>query len=292
MQQGNEPAAPGKGGAEGEFSTFSLAHAAEEIVRAGPGSTVDWQGVSLSTHFQPVFNVRLQRCHGFEALVRAVDDDGAVSWDELHARTSQVARVLLDWSCRAMHLRNYAMVDPGDFTLFINVHPEAAVRDAGRAREFAGLIRYYGLTPKRVCVEILQAPCSDEAKLREAVEGYRGLGVSIAIGDFGVGCSNFERVAALRPDVVKIDRSLLMGTVGQDRARRMLPGIIALLREMHTKVAVEGIESRAEALAAIDAKADYLQGYFLAIPRAALADEQGTVLRLDQLLDASRLAAA
>jgi EAL domain-containing protein (putative c-di-GMP-specific phosphodiesterase class I) len=292
MQQGKDPASPGTGGEGANYSSFSLAHAAEEIVRASPGTSIDWHGMSLSTHFQPIFNVRRQKCHGFEALVRAVDDEGAVSWDDLHDRTAQVARVLLDWTCRAMHLRNYAMVDPGDLTLFINVHPEAAVRDAGRAREFASLIRYYGLTPKRVCVEILESPCSSETKLREAVEGYRELGVSVAMGDFGTGCSNFDRVVALRPDVVKIDRALLAGTVGNERARRMLPGMVALLHEAQTKVAIEGIESRADAMLAIGAKADFLQGFFFASPQAALGDEGGSRQKLGALLDEARLAAA
>ena len=291
MHQGRD-SSPGTGGEAAGYSGFSLAHAAEEIVRASPGTAVDWHGMSLSTHFQPVFSVRHQKCHGFEALVRAVDDEGAVSWDELHDRTAQIARVLLDWTCRAMHLRNYAMVDPGNLTLFINVHPEAAVRDAGRAREFASLIRYYGLTPKRVCVEVLEAPCSSEAKLREAIEGYRELGVSVAMGDFGMGCSNFDRVVSLRPDVVKIDRALLAGTVGNERSRRMLPGMVALLHEAQTRVAIEGIESRADAMLAIGAKADFLQGFYFATPQAALGDEGGSRQKLGALVDEARLAAA
>ena len=292
MEHGKDAPAPGTGGGETGFSALSLAHAAEEIVRAGTGTSVDWQRMSLNTHFQPVFDVRRARHAGFEALVRAIDDEGAVSWHEVHGRTSELARVLLDWTCRAMHLRNYATVDPGDLTLFINVHPEAAVRDAGRAKEFAGLIRYYGLAPRRVCVEILQAACSSEAKLREAVDGYRDLGVSIAVGDFGTGCSNFDRVVALRPGVVKIDRSLLAGTVGDERSCRMLPGIVALLHEAHTKVAVEGIETRAEAMLAIEAKADFLQGAFFASPQATLADGGAGRERLDQLLHAARRVAA
>ena len=74
----------------------------------------------------------------------------------------------------------------------------------------------------------------------------------------------------------------------------MLPGMIELLHEFQCKVAVEGIESRASALLAIEAKADYLQGYFFASPQSRLTDEfDGTAL-LDNLLRASpgsRLAA-
>jgi EAL domain-containing protein (putative c-di-GMP-specific phosphodiesterase class I) len=285
MRDGQERATPSCGGADSESAAPSLAHAAEELVRASGGSSLRWEGASLTTHFQPIYCVRRAACLGFEALVRVSDVSGAkVSPDELFARAPERSRSLLDWTCRALHLRNYATVDPGDRTLFINVHPEAAVRDARRGREFGELIRYYGLVPKRVCVEILEAPCSSEKLLRGAVDAYRDLGVSIAMDAFGVGCSNLDRIVALRPDVVKIDRSILLGAVGNDKARRMIPGIIALLREFHCKVAVEGIESRAAALLAIEAKADYLQGSFFAGPQSRLTEEfDGTAL-LDNLL--------
>ena len=175
----------------------SLAHAPRSWCALPATASLRWEGASLTTHFQPIYCVRREACLGFEALVRACDESGAmVHPEDLFARTADPSRALLDWACRALHLRNYATVDPGDRTLFINIHPEAAVRDARRARDFAELIRYYGLVPKRVCVEILEAPCSDEKLLREAVEGYRDLGASIAMDDFGVGCSNFDRVVA------------------------------------------------------------------------------------------------
>ncbi len=259
--------------------------AAEELVRASGRASLQWEGASLTTHFQPIYCVRRATSIGFEALVRARDQQGAmIPAEELFARTPDSSRSLLDWACRAMHLRNYATVDPGDRTLFVNIHPEAAVRDARRTREFAELVRYYGLTPKRVCIEILEAPCSSEKLLREAVESYRDLGATIAMDDFGVGCSNFDRVVSLRPDVVKIDRSILAGAAGKDKARRMLPVMIELLHEFHAKVAVEGIETQAAALLAIEAKADYLQGFFFASPHAHLTEEVGGTALLDHLL--------
>ncbi len=260
-------------------------HAAEALVRGSGHARLEWEDVSLATHFQPIYSVRRESCLGYEALARAWDSSGSlVCAEQLFLRTPEATRSALDWACRAMHLRNYATVDPGDRTLFINIHPEAAVRDVGRTREFGDLLRYYGLTPERVCVEILEAPCSSEMLLRDAVEGYRDLGISIAMDDFGVGCSNFDRVVRLRPDVVKIDRSILAGAAGRDKARRMLPVLIELLHDFSAKVAVEGIETKAAALLAVEAKADYLQGYFFATPQSRLAEEVVGRERLDQLL--------
>ena len=293
MREGIDAASSCAGGADGALAGRSLAHAAEELVRAGGGRLLRWAGASLTTHFQPIYCVRRGSCLGFEALARANDADGrSIRPEDFFSRTAAADRSLLDWACRALHLRNYATVDPGDRTLFINIHPEAAVRDARRGREFAELIRYYGLVPKRVCVEILEESCSDEGLLREAVESYRDMGATIAMDDFGVGRSNFDRVAALRPDVVKIDRSVLVAAMGTERASRVLPGMIELLHESHARVAVEGIESRREALFAIDAKADYLQGFYFASPNACLNDEVSGTAILDLLLNSPALRAA
>jgi len=271
----------------------SYAYAAEDLVRAGGGPELAWEGATVTTQFQPIYCVRRRTCLGFEALVQARDGAGNhIDSEEFFARAHAGGRPLLDWACRALHLRSYATVDPGDRSLFINIHPEAAVLDARRGRDFGELIRYYGLTPKRVCIEILEQPCSDERLLREAVEGYRALGASIAMDDFGIGSSNFDRVAALRPDVVKIDKSVLNGALGRDKASRALPVMVELLHELEVRVAVEGIETRAGAAAAIEARADYLQGFYFARPAAALGHEAAGFERLDHLLHPATLAAA
>jgi len=253
----------------------SYCRAAEDLVRGGGSEAPRWQGLALSTHFQPIFGVRRATCVGYEALIRATDPLGRpVSPQELFARAFAEGRgVELDWVCRALHLRSYARVDPGDRKLFINVHSQAAVQDVAAAADFADLVRFYGLVPRRVCVEILEDSCVDELLLRDTVAAYRRAGAAIAMDDFGLGRSNFDRIVALRPDLVKIDRSILVDAVGDEKARSMLPTIVELLHEAGSRVAVEGIESANEALIAIDSGADKLQGFYFAQPAAQLADE-------------------
>lgn len=271
---------------EDSGAPHSMARAAEELVRSGTGGCLAWQGAQLGSHFQPIFSVRDPACHGYEALVRATDGDGKrIAAAELFERAAESSRAGLDWACRALHLRNYAKFEPDDRTLFLNVHPRAAAHDAAWARELGDLVRYYGLLPKRVCVEILAGECGDERLLHEAVAIYRRLGMSIAIDDFGQGRSNFDRMLALRPDVVKLDRQLLCeGVLGWGRTRRMLAGMIELLHEARARVVVSGIESAAEARMAVDAGADYVQGFHLSAPDVALADEPAALARLAEVL--------
>ena len=264
----------------------SWARLAEDRVRAGNDDGVEWEGLRLASHFQPIFCVRTGKCHGFEALARAKGAEGAPRRpEEIFAATGAGSRVLLDWTLRALHLRNFARLDPGHGTLFVNVHPEAAINDGARGRELGDLIRYYGLVPKRVCVEILEAGCADEGLLRAAVSAYRALGVTIAMDDFGTAHSNFDRVVRLRPDIVKIDRSLLGdAALGETRARRMLAALIELVHEANARVAVEGIENAAEGRVALEANADFVQGFHFAVPAATLHDEASGRARLAELL--------
>jgi EAL domain-containing protein (putative c-di-GMP-specific phosphodiesterase class I) len=264
----------------------SLSRLAEDLVRAGSGETVVWQGLTLRSFLQPVYSVAEARLVGFEALVRAHDADGnAVRPDKLFREAfAKGDGLLLDWICRGLHLRKFVTLDTGPRRLYLNVHPETAIRDARSMRELVELVRYYGMTPAALCLEIIEAPCADEALLREAVQGYRELGATVSMDDFGLGGSNFDRIVSLRPDLVKIDRTILVRAVGPAKARRMLPSIIELLHGTGAQVGIEAVESAAEALEAIEAGADQLQGFHFAPPSAQLPDEQLTQGILSELL--------
>jgi EAL domain-containing protein (putative c-di-GMP-specific phosphodiesterase class I) len=253
----------------------SFCRVAEDLVRAGTGEALRWEGYELSSHFQPLYSVRREACVGYEALVRARMQDGRpISPSVLFSDAFAYGRgVQLDWICRALHLRNFARVDPGDRRLYINVHPEAAVQDSGSAKEFGDLARFYGVAPRRLTVEILEDGCADEPLLRKVVAAYRALGCGIAMDDFGLGRSNFDRIVSLRPDIVKIDRSILSAAVGDGKSRRLLPAVVELLHEAGSQVLVEGVESAHEALVAMEAGADQLQGHYFAAPAAGLGAE-------------------
>ena len=283
MKEGQETASPVSGGAGAAHAPASLARAAESLVRAGNGTSFAWRDWTVRTLFQPIYCVRRRACLGFEALAGVHDARGVLQpCEQFFDGERHEGRGLLDWACRALHLRTFATVDPGDRSLFINVHPEAALRDTGHAHDLAALIRYYGLSPRRVCIEILEAPCSDEQQLVAAVQAYRDLGVSIAMDDFGVGASDFARVKRIRPDMVKIDKTLAGGPLGQ---------VVDALHAAGARVAIEGVDSRAGAAAALRAGADYLQGFYFAEPAMGLEGELLGRELLERLLHEARAAA-
>ena len=243
----------------------SWSRTAEDLLRSGSAASLQWEGVTLTTQFQPIHAARRGERAGYAAILRAHDASGApVKTEGLMEDAAHRGQLIqMDRVVRALHLRNFATVDPGDGRLFLGVHPDAAVADMANAREFGDLIRYYGLLPERVCIEVLPCACSTEEALADAVAAYRELGIVIALDNFGVGCSNLDRLAALRPKLVKLHQATLSQAMGEDKARAAFPALVGMLQDSRCQVVVDGVESVQQALAAIDSRANYLQGSYL-----------------------------
>ena len=257
--------------------------------------SIAFNGFILTSAFQPIYGVGDGRAVGYECLIRSADQDGVILRpSRLFDHLDEAEIVSLDRTCRTLHLRSFASIDPGERILYLNIHPVALIAEARNAKLVRSRIGYFGLTPERVCIEILEGSCSDEGELVDAVAAFREMGISIAMDDFGVARSNFDRVAALRPDYVKIDRTLLSDAVGDEKARRMLPSVIDILHETGARVVVEGVEDASAALVAIEAGADFLQGFYFATPATGLHDDALTERILRELvrMRGSRLAPA
>ncbi len=247
----------------------------ERIARAVPAGTgwahCDHRQFSLSSHFQPLFNVAEQRCVAYEALLTARGSTGMLTNPQtvFSLAEQEGSSLYLDWLCRGLHLRNFANIDRDNPLLFINAYPEAAIEDPHHPDVFRRLLAAYGVPAERVVIEILETGVSDETKLADAVDLYRSLGCKIAIDDFGIGYSNFDRLWRLKPDFVKIDRSVNASAVRDAHARRVMLNTVNLIHECGAKVVVEGIESRDEALLALESGADFVQGFYFARPGLA-----------------------
>jgi EAL domain-containing protein (putative c-di-GMP-specific phosphodiesterase class I) len=235
----------------------------------------------IATSFQPVFSVHSSALAGFEALARPVNGTGEPVAPAGHFASCAPADLArLDRECRRIHLSRFADLDEGRGRLHINVHPRALVALA--ALDLRTEIALHGLAPARVCIEIMDDECGDEGLLAEAVSLCRATGIRVAVEGCGIARSGIERVTALAPDYVKIDRARL----DESKAGRFLPAFVRALHEGRTEVIVEGIEEASQALHAIEAGADFVQGFYFGTPRPTLAvDRMATdlICRLKRL---------
>ncbi len=230
-----------------------------------------FDGYLLESVFQPIYSLFHCRTGGAEALVRGVAPDGRrVSAMEILSLPGKDGgkRVFLDRLLRSLHLANLSLHPREKQWLFLNLDPYAAVAGREYGSFFEEILSHFSVLPSKVVVEILESGIDDEKLLSEAGAYYREIGCLLAIDDFGAGHSNFDRIWSFKPDLVKVDRSMIQGAAENKRIRRLLPGIVSLLRESGALVVLEGVETEEEARVVFETEADFVQGYFFARPDA------------------------
>ena len=239
------------------------------------GAFGHYRGMRLSSVFQPLFAADTLQAQAHEALLRVVDNGGQpLSPAAAFAIPDSASDVVyFDRLCRIMHALNFVRQAQPGAELFLNVSGRhlLGVSQGGHGETFERLLHQCGLKPEQVILEVLEARVDDISRLNDAVAAYRERGYRVAIDDFGCEHSNFDRLWRLTPDIVKLDRSLIVQGTTNERARRILPKIVDIIHELGAQVVCEGIETSEQHRLAIDAGADLVQGYYYARPSPLLA---------------------
>jgi EAL domain-containing protein (putative c-di-GMP-specific phosphodiesterase class I) len=100
----------------------------------------------------------------------------------------------------------------------------------------------------------------------DKLNAVRRLGIGIAIDDFGTGYSSLFYLARLPVQTLKIDRSFLVGMIGDQTAMTLVETIISLAHSLHLKVVAEGVETQAQAEVLRKLGCDQMQGYLFSRP--------------------------
>lgn len=232
-----------------------------------------FKGITIRSAFQPIYSLVHARIVGAEGLMRCTAPNGepVSPLEMLFAKCHNEAdSVLLDRLCRYLHVKNALSLLPSPGWLFLNVSPRIVIAGRRYGAFFKELLQQSGMPPSRIVVEILEDPSHEEEQLHKAVDYFRELGCVIAVDDFGTGHSNFSRVWEINPDIVKLDRSLVVRSAFDSRISRTLPNLVDLLHESGCHVLMEGIENENEAITAVSAGVDMVQGNYFARPGANL----------------------
>lgn len=217
----------------------------------------------LSMAFQPIVDLLEHRIDAYEALVRGAGGEGAAEMLK-HARGDTL--YAFDQACRVKAIELAAALGI-DRNLNINFLPNAVYEPRACIRATLDAAARTGFDTRRLTFEIVETESIVEpAHLINIITEYRKMGFRIALDDFGTGYSSLDRLAALKPDVIKVDRALNQDC-DQDQVRlAIVASIIALGAEIGVKVVLEGIERRGEVEALRAAGGRFMQGYYFAKP--------------------------
>jgi EAL domain-containing protein (putative c-di-GMP-specific phosphodiesterase class I) len=211
--------------------------------------------------FQPIVDGVENRVFGYEALMRAreasLPHPGAIlSAAERLDRLPDLGRRVRVLSAEAFDRA------PADALLFVNLHTRDLL-DPALYEKSAPLTKM----ANRVVLEITERSTIDDVKdIHSKVSALRQLGFRIAIDDLGAGYAGLSSFAALEPEIVKLDMSLVRNVHQSGIRRRLIGSMTGLCKEMGMLVVAEGVELVEERESLRGVGCHLLQGYLFAKP--------------------------
>jgi EAL domain-containing protein (putative c-di-GMP-specific phosphodiesterase class I) len=106
----------------------------------------------------------------------------------------------------------------------------------------------------------------DYAVLHSVLAPLRERGMRLAIDDVGAGFSSLRHIVLTRPDVLKIDRTLVDGVSTDHILRSLVRSLVDFGHGSGAKVVAEGVETGADAATLLTLGVDYGQGWYFGRP--------------------------
>nr|WP_246852173.1 bifunctional diguanylate cyclase/phosphodiesterase [Patulibacter sp. SYSU D01012] len=225
----------------------------------------------FEVHLQPLALLDEDRLWGAEALVRwRHPEKGMV----LPGRFLPVAEesgmivplgdVILAEACAA------AVAIPG-LIVSVNLSPRQ-IHDSKLVATVRQTLETQGLAPARLCLEVTEDILVDDRTIT-VLENIQGLGVRVAIDDFGIGASSLRQLRRIPGAVVKIDRSFLENIDGERGGddRVMVKALVSIAEQLELEIVAEGIERQSQLEIVRDLGVPIGQGWYLGAPQRAAA---------------------
>jgi len=234
---------------------------------------------AITTHFQPIFSVRQRSIVGMEALARGRSPGGRLipPYELFKQAAEEQLSAELETLCRRTAVQSFSGLAsrPDELLLFLNLDLCATGDHGELPATLEALVRREDLLPRNVAVEFLEARLEDVRRFGALADALRRQGFLVVLDDVGAGHSNLDRIPLFRPDIIKVDRGLISGVGDDFYKQETLKSLVSLSRRIGALVVAEGIETEAEAIAALELGVDLLQGFFLSRPQPATAFEDG-----------------
>lgn len=231
----------------------------------------------MTIHFQPIVSLRTGQVRAVEALSRIVGPavpppvpSTVEGWFEQARKTDlQVPFELNAIRLALAHLRDL----PTKVYLSVNVSP--ATLSSALFRETLDAV-----PPSRLFVELTEhVEIAQTAALMDQIDWLRAREIGIGIDDVGAGYAGLNTILKLRPNVIKLDRSLVHGIDADPAKQSLVQALYLFSEQMGAFMIAEGVETVPEhrMLAGLGARLG--QGFLYARPAPARDVTRGLNLR-------------
>lgn len=210
--------------------------------------------------YQPIFHLADDKIVGYEALARFRPEPYR-SPDRWFVEAGEVGlRTELELTLLEAALEDLQLI-PEDIYLSLNVCPEALLDGS--------VVKWLDRQPlHRLMLEVTEhTSIVDYVLIATMLEPLRKRGLRLAVDDAGAGYASFRHILKLKPDVIKLDRSLISNVDSDSGCCAMASALIRFAEQTGSKIIAEGVETAAELAVLRGLHVANAQGFLLGMPQ-------------------------
>ncbi|MDP9102124.1 MAG: EAL domain-containing protein [Actinomycetota bacterium] len=235
------------------------------------------RGGGLDVEYQPVVDLTTGRITGLEALARWRSPGRPTVCPTEFIALAEQSDLVVELGTAVMRraLTDLASWPVPPHSPSVSLAVNVSIRQLADPA-FPGLVHSLltdsGVDPGRLCLEVTEtALVGDVDSLVESLRALRDVGVLLAIDDFGTGHASLTYLAQFPVDVVKVDRSFVIGVGQEAGSAAIVGGVVAMAHTFGMRVVAEGAETQEQIDVLRGLGCDSAQGYALARPMSAQA---------------------
>jgi diguanylate cyclase (GGDEF)-like protein len=206
----------------------------------------------LALVYQPTFDLTTREVNGAEALVRwdhpergRLPPSEFVDFAERSGLMGPLSRWVLGRVAR--DITGPGVELPEDFRIYFNLGAEM-LDDVPFISHLKDVLAADPRLAAHLGVEVTETAAMENVeRSMHTLELFRRWGLTIAIDDFGTGHSSLAYLKQLTVDVVKIDRSFVMGLPDDERDAALTDMLLRITDRFGFTTLAEGIETEAQA---------------------------------------------
>ena len=221
----------------------------------------------FSLVYQPQVNLRQNAVTGFESLLRWQSPNrGMVSPLEFIPVAEEIGIInsIGEWVLRTSCIE--AASWPGAHTVSVNVSA-MQFKSPHLVTTIMSALAESGLDPRRLELEVTESIMLDPGGLVLSIlRDIRGIGVRVALDDFGVGYSSLGYLRSFPFDRIKIDQSFIRGASSDAVGRAIVRAVASIGQSLGMATVAEGVETEEQMARIVSDGCTDVQGYLISRP--------------------------
>jgi diguanylate cyclase (GGDEF)-like protein len=227
----------------------------------------------IDVFYQPIVNAHTCTPAGAEALLRwhhprrgLIPPTEFMAVAEAGGLIVPVGDWVLNRACRQVQAWRQARIVDDDFFVSVNISARQ-LAEPGLVDSVGRALDESGLTPGSLVLEITETTLLLHLAVGlTRLQALRGLGVRLALDNYGTGSSSLTRLEKLPIDIVKIDKTLIDHVADSSEGRARVQSVLEVTQTLGIGSIAQGVEQSPQRTALDEIGCRCLQGHLVAEP--------------------------